>query len=171
MIPAELSVFISNCLVQLGYGVVWFGMRQFAGRSFSIMTWTVAAILCAAAISGQYLYINEIGLRSQLTALAIFIFSTFIANTLFASKQGRLCVTLTGTAYSVNALVAAMRSIMLMVAPSTIPFMNSGPAIQAFFIFSILFNLCVTVGQYYMVINEAKSPANRDGLTGDTYLS
>ncbi len=65
-----------------------------------------------------------------------------------------LCVTLTGMAYSLNALVSAMRSIMLVIAPFAKPFMNSGPAIQGFFIFSILFDLCVIFGQYYMVTNE-----------------
>lgn len=169
-LPDALSVVVSNSLILIGYGFVWFGMRRFVERPFSSATWAVGLSVLVLLVTGYCFFIDNVGLRSQVAAFGIFLFSTFIANTLFTSKHGRLCVMLTGVAYSINALVAVMRSVVVLLVPFTQSFMHSRPAFQAFFIFSILFDICVITGQYFMVVNEAKSPTNRDGLIGDISL-
>lgn len=148
------SIVLANIFILVGYGIVWGGMRQFVGKPRSTIVPLTTLIICGIAGTGFHLFSAvwpSLDMRVQVSAFSIFLFSFFVAESLLSYGTKNKAVFLTGLLYGLNGLVNVFRCALVLAFPAMKPFLLSGAFFHAFFIFSIILNVGMIVGQIYMV--------------------
>lgn len=154
LVDASVTIMLGNSLILIGFAVLWHGARRFAGYDFSPwLAFVSLVIFCVVILTAYWLSVVKpsMVLRGAIVSAGMAVFSLMAGNTLFVCRFGSRAVTLTGAVFSFYAVFNGIRMLHAVVEPGPNSIMASMTFIALYFLVSLIFILCLTIGQVCMV--------------------